>query len=99
MKTVNIGIKRLDKQAPRVANRTTMLLSVREGGQKTLRRENLAFVDDRSPSEQISYKMGQGVKMSGRIYLRDRVLTPAIGFTQADIDLQNLRYLFFQILL
>lgn len=112
VKTVSIEIKRVDRQAPRVANKTTMLLSLREGTQKTLRRENLAYVDDRSPAEQIWFKVtslssqgGMGMagnskssasstssSISGRLYLRDKLLTTGLGFTQADVDLQNVRY-------
>lgn len=95
VKTVSIEIKRTDRQAPRVANKTTMLLTIREGQQKTLRRENLAFVDDRSPAEQITLKLVSGrPKTSGRLYLRERLLGPGDvqSFTQADIDLQNVRY-------
>lgn len=107
VKTVSIEIKRVDRQAPRVANKTTMLLSLREGTQKTIRRENLAYVDDRSSAEQIWFKLSpsgspltstssgsnaSGKTTSGRLYLRDKLLTPGLGFTQADIDLQNVRY-------
>lgn len=80
-----------------------MLLSVSEGAQKTIGRENLAYVDDRSSAEQIWFKLisssmssttnSHGGKMtSGRLYLRDKLLTAGSGFTQADIDLQNVRY-------
>ena len=91
VKTVLIEIKRVDREAPRAANKTTMLLSVREGTQKTIRRENLAFIDDRSQSEQILFRVASSIKTTGRIYLRDKILTPGVVFTQADIDLQNLR--------
>lgn len=85
-----------------------MLLSLREGTQKTIRRENLAYVDDRSSSEQIWFKVtsltspppstgniintNNNKMTTGRLYLRDKLLTPGVGFTQADIDLQNVRY-------
>lgn len=100
IKTVNINVKLIDKIAPQVSNKSTMLLTVKEGQAKTIRRDNLAFVDDRSSSEDIVYKLvaqpgkssSASSALNGRLYLRDQILNTHVSFTQADIDLQNLRY-------
>jgi len=108
-KTVNIQVQIIDKIAPRIDTRSTMLLNVKEGQVKTINRDNLAFVDDKSSSEEIFYKLVKTFtnsnnnnnnfgynnnnynKLTGKLYLKDKLLTNQMTFTQADIDLQNLR--------
>jgi hypothetical protein len=102
IKTINIEIQIADKVAPHVENRATMLLNLKEGHIKVLTRDELAFVDDKSSSEEIMYKLvgfnrngdfgiNNNNKLNGKFYLRDKTLSSFMTFTQADIDLQNLR--------
>ena len=108
IKTINIKIQIVDKVAPHVESRATMLLNLKEGHIKVITRDELAFVDDKSSSEEISFKLtgfnrngdfsSNNNKLQGKFYLRDRMLSNLMTFTQADIDLQNLRlvgYIFF----
>ena len=95
VKTINVQVQLTDKTAPRVANRTTMLMNVREQQTKTVRRENLAFMDDKSAPQEIVFRLTKAKKgearIAGKLLLRDKVLSPGMTFTQADIDLQNLK--------
>jgi hypothetical protein len=96
VKTVNIQVKVSDRLAPQVSNRTSMLVSLREGQDKHLRRESLAFNDDHSTSEEIVFKLVPGVnktrKALGKLFKKNALLTESAVFTQADVDLQNVRY-------
>lgn len=96
-KTINLKVQTIDKIAPSVDKKSTMLLSINEGEIKTIRRENLAFSDDKSSSEEILYKLVQpknhnNNKYFGKLYNKDSMLVPSMQFTQADIDLQNIKY-------
>ena len=108
IKTIYLQIQLADKIAPRVDNKTSMLLNIKEGQTKTMRRENLAFVDDKSLAQDIVYTLvsketnnnnnnvndfnaSLGSKLKGKLYLKDKLLKPAMTFTQADIDLQHVK--------
>lgn len=95
VKTIGIEVNLLDKTAPRAANRTTMLLSLREGQTKTIRRESLAFADDKSSPQEIVFRITKAKKsderITGKLLLREKILDPQMTFTQADVDLQNLK--------
>jgi hypothetical protein len=97
-KTINIRVQLVDKLAPVLDKKCTMLLGVREGEVKTIRRENLAFSDDKSSAEEILYKLiapkatNSNNKYFGRMFNKEKLLAPSSIFTQADIDLQNLRW-------
>jgi hypothetical protein len=95
IKTVNINLKSSDKVAPQAWNRTSLLLNIKEGQVKNLRREMLAFVDDRSSAEEIIFKiirLNSSTSISGKFFKKNELLTESMTFTQADIDLQNIRY-------
>ena len=92
MKTINIKITPTDRIAPHLADKsTTMILNVAEGEAKVVTRDNLAFVDDKSTPGEIVYEL---VKLAGNLYLKNVPLKPTMKFTQADIDLLNLKWLF-----
>ena len=95
VKTIGIEVNLLDKTAPRATNRTTMLVSLREGQTKTIRRESLAFADDKSSPQEIVFRITKAKKgdarIAGKLMLRDKLLVPQMTFTQADVDLQNLK--------
>jgi len=67
-----------------------MILNVVEGRSQVIRRENMAFVDDKSSPNQIIYQLNE--VETGRLYLRDVPMVAGMKFTQADIDLKNLKY-------
>ena len=113
IKTIYLQIQLVDKIAPRIDNKTSMILNVNEGQMKTIKRENLAFVDDKSVMQDIVYTLiakpsesssvesslmgnnnnnNNNNKLKGKLYLKDKQLRPSSTFTQADIDLQNLKY-------
>ena len=98
MKTVNVNVRVNDQLAPQPSNRSSLLLSVREAQVKSLRRENLAFYDEHSTSEEIVYKLVNGsivpelAKLSGKLFKKKQWLSLSDTFTQADVDLQNVRY-------
>lgn len=92
IKTININIKLIDKMAPRISERSTMLLNVKESQTKSIRRENMAFLDDHSSPEQIFYKLNSNSKLTGRLFNKNKLIEINSMFTQADIDLQNVRY-------
>ena len=109
IKTIYLQIQLADKIAPRVDNKTSMLLNIKEGQTKTIRRENLAFVDDKSSMQDIIYTLvsketnnnnandfsaSLGGKLKGKLYLKDKLLKPAMIFTQGDIDLQHIKLVF-----
>ena len=102
MKTINIQTQIVDKVAPRVENRATMLLNLKEGHIKVITGDEMAFVDDKSSAEEIMYKLVgfnrndnfNNKKLYGKLYLREKLLSSFMTFTQADIDLQNLRLIF-----
>lgn len=90
MKTVNLNIQQIDRVAPYVANKhTSMILNVVEGHTEIIRQENMAYADDKSSPNQIVYSL---VSLKGKLYLRSTLLAPGMKFTQADIDLKNLKY-------
>jgi hypothetical protein len=91
IKTIYLNIKLYDNQAPRVSNRSSLFISVKEGQPKTITSEDLAYFDDKSTTEEIVYKLNSN-KLLGNLYLRNSYLKPQMTFTQADIDLQNVRY-------
>ncbi len=90
IKTININIVPTDKIAPHIADKhTTMILNIIEGQTKVIRNENLAFVDDKSTPNEIIYEV---IKLpTGKLYLRNMLLKAYMKFSQADIDLQNLK--------
>ena len=89
MKTINIKITPTDRIAPHLADKsTTMILNVAEGETKVVTRDNLAFVDDKSTPGEIVYEL---VKLTGNLNLKNVPLKPTMKFTQADIDLLNLK--------
>lgn len=98
-KTVNLIIKLIDKMAPRLENRTTLFLNTKEGLVKTIKREHLAFIDDKSPSNEIVYQLktkkknikNEQFEISGKLYLKNELLTSQSKFTQADIDAKHLK--------
>jgi len=99
-KTVHLNIRLIDKTAPRLENRTTLFLNVKEGQTKLIKRENIAFVDDKSPANEIIYQIKSQSKrknsknentLAGKFYLKNEILTPQMKFTQADIDEKNLK--------
>lgn len=96
IKTVNVVVKINDQLAPQVSNRTNMLMQIDEGQIKSLSRENLAFQDDHSDAEQIVYKLvarsSNDSIIVGKLYKKNQLLVDSSTFTQADIDLQNIRY-------
>ena len=109
IKTIYLQIQLADKIAPRVDNKTSMLLNIKEGQTKTIRRENLAFVDDKSSMQDIIYTLvsketnnnnvndfsaSLGGKLKGKLYLKDKLLKPTMIFTQGDIDLQHIKLVF-----
>lgn len=90
IKTIKLHINEIDNIAPHIANKhTSMIMNVREGHTQVIRRENIAFVDDKSSPNQIIYQL---IKLDGKLFLRNTLLTPGMKFTQADIDLKNLKY-------
>lgn len=90
MKTINLNIQQIDRVAPYVANKhTSMILNVVEGQTEIIRQENMAYADDKSSPNQIIYSL---VSLKGKMYLRSTLLVPGMKFTQADIDLKNLKY-------
>ena len=91
IKNFDINVKLVDKMAPRASERSTMMLNVKESQVKTVRRENLAFSDDHSSPEEIYFKVTKS-KLNGRMYNRDKIVGVNSVFTQADVDLQNVRY-------
>ena len=104
-KSVRIRVHALDKLAPRVAADSSMLLDVDEAEVRTLEREHMSFVDDKSPPAHIVVKVSPAASsqqaMSGRLLLasadkgkdKDKgVATVASVFTQADIDAGRVRY-------
>lgn len=91
VKTIFIEIQVTDKVAPRVSNQASMLLTVQEGQAKQIRRENLAYVDDKSSTEEIMFTISNRTKLIGKLFLGNQLLQVEQSFTQADIDLQNLR--------
>ncbi|CAF0709358.1 unnamed protein product [Brachionus calyciflorus] len=92
VKTININVQLVDNIAPRIYERSTMLLSLKEGQTKNIRRDNLAYIDDHSSPEEIFYKIKMKSKIQGRVLNRDKILIGNSVFTQADIDLQNIKY-------
>jgi hypothetical protein len=95
LKTFRIETQVVDKLAPYLAEHTTLLMNVKEGQSSVLRRENVAFLDDQSSTEEIVYKIlylnSNQNNLAGRFYLRNKLLKPSMTFTQADIDLRNLK--------
>lgn len=91
IKTIYFNIKLADSQAPKVSNKSSLFLSVKEGQSKTLTSENLAYSDEKSTTEEIVYTLHSN-KLLGSLYLRNSILKPQMKFTQADIDLQNIYY-------
>ena len=90
IKTLNLHILRMDRIAPHVANKhVTMILNVVEGQTEIIRQESMAYADDKSSPNHIIYKL---VRLKGKLYLRNALLVPQMKFTQADIDLKNLKY-------
>lgn len=92
IKTINIKIKLVDSVAPRISDRSTMLLTVKESQIKSIKRENIAFLDDHSSPEQIFYKLNSNSILTGRLYNKNNLVEVNSMFTQADIDLHNIRY-------
>ncbi len=92
IKTFYIVVQLVDNTAPRITNNTNMALNVKEGQYKVLRRENLAFFDDKSSTEDIIFILTNTNKLLGKLFLRNKQLKTHMKFTQADIDLQNLKY-------
>lgn len=94
-KTVHLNIKLLDKTAPRTENSTTLFLNIKEGQTKIIKREHLAFVDDKSTSNEIVYQLkalpNKRFSINGKIYLKDELLKPQMRFTQSDIDAKHLK--------
>ena len=83
MKTIHLHIRKTDVIAPHIANKhITMVLNVIEGQTKVIRHENMAFNDDTSSPNQIIYHL---VKLTGKLYLRNKLLTPGMKFTQVII--------------
>ena len=59
-----------------------------------IKREHLAFVDDKSSANEIVYQLKSQTKrknskneniMAGKLYLKNEILTPQMKFTQADM--------------
>jgi hypothetical protein len=99
VKTVHVTIKIADQLAPQVSNRTSMLLTLKEGQNKHVRREHLAFSDDHSTADEIVYKLvaasanrNKTWQMVGKLFKKSVPLAESMQFTQADVDLQNIRY-------
>ena len=91
VKTIFVEIQVTDKVAPRVSNQASMLLTAQEGQAKQIRRENLAYVDDKSSTEEITFTISNNTKLIGKLFLANNQIHIGQSFTQADIDLQNLR--------
>jgi hypothetical protein len=95
LKTFQIETQFVDKLAPYLAKHTTLLMNVKEGQTGVPRRDNIAFVDDQSQTEDIVYKIlffnSNQNNLAGKFYLRNKLLKPSMAFTQADIDLRNLK--------
>jgi hypothetical protein len=91
IKTFYISIQLFDRTAPRTSSNSSMVFNVKEGQMKTLRRENLAFYDDKSSAEDIVFILKDTNKLIGKVYLRNKQLRTNMKFTQADIDLQNIK--------
>lgn len=91
VKTFHISVQLVDKIAPQTANSSYIVFTVKEGQAKIIRTENLAFVDDKSSTEDIIYTLTNTNKLLGKLFLRNKQLKSNMKFTQADIDLQNLR--------
>ena len=92
IKTIKIKVKLIDSVAPRISDRSTMFLSVKEAQIKIIKRENIAFLDDHSSPEQIFYRLNSKSKLTGRLYNKNKLIEVNSMFTQADIDLHNIRY-------
>ena len=93
IKTFYITIQLFDNMAPRTTNNSTMALNVKEGQMKILRRHHIAYYDDKSSTDEIIFSLTNTNKLLGKLYLRNKQLKTNMKFTQADIDLQNLKYL------
>lgn len=90
IKTFYISIHLFDTTAPRASN-SSVVFNVVEAQAKTIRRENLEFYDDKSSSEDIVFILTNVNKLIGKIYLRNKQLKTNMKFTQADVDLHNLK--------
>jgi hypothetical protein len=94
VKTVYINLILIDKIAPQLAtesNGSSLFLQLYEDELVTIRRDNLAFVDDKSPPEMVIFHINEG-PLNGKLYLNNKELKRPLTFTQNDVDLFNLKY-------
>ncbi len=94
-KQVYLNVLIQDKQAPRLETNSSLYLNIKEDETKLIKREHLAFVDDKSLPNEIIYELLLlKTNLIGKLYLNDVLLLKPgnVKFSQADIDAKLLKY-------